>query len=173
MADDVPTRLRAAGLRVTSPRVAVYGALEAARLAGRHLTAAEVAEQARAQIGAVSTQAIYDCLDALGGAALVRRIEPAGHPALYESRVGDNHHHLVCRSCGTTADVDCTHGTAPCLTPADDLGFVVDEAEVIFWGLCAGCAAEAAGRLEQQDQADLATPGRPRRGPVGAVGPLH
>jgi Fur family transcriptional regulator, stress-responsive regulator len=133
--------LRAAGLRVTGPRLAVYEVLDAKRAEGRHLTAAEVAAGVRARTDGVSTQAVYDCLDALGRAGLVRRIEPAGQPALYEARVGDNHHHLVCRGCGRTVDVDCTHGTAPCLTPAADHGFVVDEAEVVYWGRCPDCAA--------------------------------
>jgi Fe2+ or Zn2+ uptake regulation protein len=136
-------RLRSAGLRVTSPRVAVLDALDAARdEVDHHLTAAVVAEQARARLGALSTQAVYDCLDVLVRSGLARRVEPAGHPALYEARVGDNHHHLVCRGCGLTRDVDCVHGSAPCLVPtlpAPDAGFVVDEAEVTFWGWCASC----------------------------------
>jgi Fe2+ or Zn2+ uptake regulation protein len=136
-----PGLLRAAGLRVTGPRLAVYEVLDAGRADGRHLTAAEVAAGVRARTDGVSTQAVYDCLAALGRAGLVRRIEPAGQPALYETRVGDNHHHLVCRDCGRTVDVDCTHGAAPCLTPAVDHGFVVDEAEVVYWGRCPDCAA--------------------------------
>jgi Fur family ferric uptake transcriptional regulator len=90
-------------------------------------------------LGTVSTQAVYDCLEALAGAGLARRIEPAGHPARYESRVGDNHHHLVCRSCGATVDVDCAVGAAPCLTPSSSHGFLVEEAEVVFWGRCPEC----------------------------------
>ncbi len=137
----VPDRLRAAGLRATAPRVAVFGVLDDARAAGTHLTASEVAEAARARTPGISTQAVYDCLDALTRSGLVRRIEPAGRPALFEARVGDNHHHLVCRGCGRTVDVDCTHGVAPCLTPSVGHGFVVDEAEVVFWGLCPACVA--------------------------------
>lgn len=136
-------RLRAAGLRVTTPRLAVLDALDAARVAGgdHHLTVADVAARVREQRGSLSTQAAYDCLDALVGAGLARRIEPAGRPALYEARAGDNHHHVVCRVCGATADVDCAEGPAPCLLPAQHPpGFVVDEAEVIFWGRCATCA---------------------------------
>jgi Fur family ferric uptake transcriptional regulator len=133
--------LRAAGLRVTGPRLAVHAVLESGRADGRHLTAADVAAGVRARTDGVSTQAVYDCLDALARAGLVRRIEPAGQSALYETRVGDNHHHLVCRGCGRTVDVDCTHGAAPCLTPAADHGFVVDEAEVVYWGRCPDCAA--------------------------------
>lgn len=138
-------RLRAAGLRVTSPRVAVLDVLgEALTAEEHHLPASAVAERARARLGSLSTQAVYDCLDALVRAGLARRIEPAGHPALYEARVGDNHHHLVCRGCGATADVDCAVGAAPCLLPAAAPGFVVDEAEVTFWGWCPGCAATGA-----------------------------
>ena len=134
-------RLRAAGLRVTAQRLAVHDVLDGD---GRHLTAAQVAAGVRDRLDGVSTQAVYDCLDALTAAGLVRRIEPAGRAALYETRVGDNHHHLVCRGCGRTVDVDCTHGSAPCLTPATDHGFVVDEAEVVFWGRCAACASAPA-----------------------------
>ncbi|MCL3859515.1 transcriptional repressor [Actinotalea sp. K2] len=167
--------MRAAGLRVTGPRLAVYQALDTATATGRHLTAAVVTDAVRTRLGAVSTQAVYDCLEALTAAGLVRRIEPAGHPALYETRVGDNHHHLVCRGCGRTADVDCSHGTAPCLTPADDLGFVVDEAEVVFWGRCADCAASQAPssdglRVRQARGPAGARPVLPSRAP-GAAGP--
>jgi len=132
-------RLREAGLRVTAPRVAVLEALEAAR--GKdHLTAADVVRLVRGRLGAVSVQATYDCLEALVDAHLVRRIQPAGSPARFEARVGDNHHHAVCRSCGRTTDIDCVHGDSPCLTPSTTNGFRIDEAEVIFWGLCADCA---------------------------------
>ncbi|WP_129338004.1 Fur family transcriptional regulator [Cellulomonas endophytica] len=154
MATDVVGRLRAAGLRVTSQRTAVLEILDAAGRVGHgapgdvsghpHLTAAQVERATRARLGAVSTQAVYDCLDALTAAGLLRRIEPAGHPARFESRVGDNHHHLVCRGCGTMVDVDCTHGSAPCLRPDDDRGFALDEAEVTFWGLCPACRTPAA-----------------------------
>lgn len=140
MATPTQDRLRAAGLRVTTPRVAVLDVLQDA-LGQSHLAAADVVERVRAQVGAVSTQAIYDVLDAFTRAGLARRIEPAGHPARFEARVGDNHHHLVCRRCGSTADVDCVVGAAPCLTPSDTAGFVVDEAEVTFWGLCPTCAS--------------------------------
>ena len=95
----------------------------------------------RERFGAVSTQAVYDMLAACAAAGLLRRIEPAGHPARFERRVGDNHHHLVCRRCGRTEDVDCVIGAQPCLAAAEDLGFVVDEAEVVFWGLCPVCKA--------------------------------
>jgi Fe2+ or Zn2+ uptake regulation protein len=93
----------------------------------------------RAELGSVSTQAVYDVLAACVAAGLVRRIQPGGHPARYERRVGDNHHHVVCRRCGATADVDCVLGAAPCLTPDQACGYVVDEAEIVFWGLCPNC----------------------------------
>jgi Fe2+ or Zn2+ uptake regulation protein len=130
-------RLRGAGLRVTRPRVAVLRALAAAP----HSDVESVVSSVRDQLGGVSVQAVYDVLRALAAADLVRRIEPAGSPSRYELRVGDNHHHLVCRRCGRTADVDCATGTAPCLDPSQTHGFVLDEAEVTFWGLCPGCAA--------------------------------
>lgn len=138
---DGTARLRTAGLRVTRPRLAVLAALEA----HPHASVERVAARVRLSLGRVSTQAVYDVLSALTEAGLARRIEPAGSPAIYEARVGDNHHHLVCRSCGSVADVDCVAGPAPCLTPAgneaaDELGFVVDEAEVVFWGTCATCS---------------------------------
>ncbi|GAA1338829.1 Fur family transcriptional regulator [Saccharothrix algeriensis] len=127
--------LKDAGLRITAPRLAV---LE--WLAGHpHATADQVAEGVRARLGTVSTQAVYDVLHACSRTGLVRRIEPAGHPARFETRTGDNHHHLVCRRCGRTEDVDCVHGAAPCLEPSDTVGFAVDEAEVLFWGLCPDC----------------------------------
>ena len=137
--------LQAAGLRATQPRLAVLGVLTAARATGEHLPAAEVASRARARLGALSTQAVYDGLDALVGAGLARRIRPAdAASAVYEARAGDNHHHLVCRGCGLTRDVDCATGAAPCLVPAGlPAGFVVDEAELTFWGLCGACAASA------------------------------
>lgn len=127
--------LRAAGLRVTAPRTAAL-----VWLSGHpHATAEQVEAGIVAALGSVSTQAVYDVLSACAGAGLLRRIEPAGHPARYECRVGDNHHHLVCRVCGRTEDVDCATGTRPCLTPSDDLGYTLDEAEVVFWGKCPRC----------------------------------
>jgi len=128
-------RLRAADLRVTAPRLAVLAALPP----GCHLDAETVAKTARERLGSLSTQAVYDILRALTGAGLVRRIQPAGGPARFESRAGDNHHHLVCRGCGATVDVDCAVGAAPCLDPADTAGFAVDEAEVTYWGACPDC----------------------------------
>ena len=130
-------RLREAGLRVTAPRIAVLRAVAEQP----HSDADTVATHVRSRLGAVSTQAVYDVLRALVAADLLRRIEPAGRAALYETRVADNHHHLVCRTCGAVVDVDCVAGSAPCLTPDDPHGFVVDEAEVTFWGTCPGCTS--------------------------------
>lgn len=127
--------LRAYGLRVTKPRLAVLDILSQ----GGHLEVDEITRQARSQLDSVSTQAIYDVLGALARAGLARRIEPAGSPALYEARAGDNHHHIVCRACGAIADVDCAVGSAPCLDPNQTHGFEVDEAEVTYWGLCPAC----------------------------------
>ena len=135
----LPHSLREAGLRVTAPRLAV---LQAVRGEGRHRDVDAIAGAARARLGALSLQAVYDNLHLLEEAGLVRRIQPSGHPARYEARVGDNHHHIVCRRCGLTADVDCAVGAAPCLEPSADHGFVVQEAEVIFWGLCPHCQQE-------------------------------
>jgi Fur family transcriptional regulator, stress-responsive regulator len=135
-ADQVADSLRRSGLRVTAPRIAVYAAVSA--LPG-HPDVEAVAARVREQLGAVSTQAVYDGLRALTTVGLLRRIEPAGSPARYETRVGDNHHHVVCRVCGATRDIDCVEGAAPCLDPSDTGGFTVDEAEVTFWGLCPDC----------------------------------
>jgi Fur family transcriptional regulator, stress-responsive regulator len=132
---DTAATLRAAGLRVTASRLAVLSELRA----GQHLTADQVAVGVRDRVGAISTQAVYDVLGALTRAGLLRRIEPAGSPTRYETRVGDNHHHVVCRSCGAIADVDCAAGEPPCLAPSDAGGFVVDEAEITFWGMCPDC----------------------------------
>lgn len=134
-------RLRGVGLRVTRPRLAVLAVLDDAREAGDHLPVSDIVRGTRTRLGDVSTQAVYDCLEALSNAGLVRRVETAGSPARYESRVGDNHHHLVCRSCGLTVDVDCVVGAAPCLQPSDQHGFTIDEAEVVFWGVCSSCTA--------------------------------
>ena len=135
-ADSVETRLRAAGLRATSPRVAVLGVLEESR---EHLRVDELIARIRGAGGGISTQAAYDVCDALHRAGLARRIELAGQPARFEARTGDNHHHLVCRACGRTEDVDCAVGAAPCLEASDARGFAVDEAEVTYWGLCPAC----------------------------------
>jgi Fur family transcriptional regulator, stress-responsive regulator len=132
---DLASVVRDAGLRVTAPRVAVLSEVTE----GNHVTADQIAQAVRDRDGTISTQAVYDVLGALTRAGLVRRIEPAGSPARYETRVGDNHHHVVCRSCGAVADVDCSIGEPPCLEPSDAAGYVIDEAEVTFWGLCPAC----------------------------------
>ncbi|WP_309068141.1 Fur family transcriptional regulator [Microbacterium sp.] len=131
--------LRAAALRVTSPRVATLEAVHR----HAHADTDTVIRAVREQLPAVSHQAVYDSLHALTEAGLVRRIQPHGLVARYESRVGDNHHHLVCRSCDLIVDVACQHGAAPCMMPADPRGFAIDEAELIFWGLCPDCQAAA------------------------------
>jgi len=131
--------LRAAALYVTQPRLAVLAAVHA----NPHADTDSIFSAVRAPLPSVSRQAVYDVLHALTAARLVRRIEPAGSAARYEARVGDNHHHVVCRACGTIADVDCAVGEVPCLTAAEDHGFVIDEAEVVYWGTCSDCAASA------------------------------
>jgi Fur family transcriptional regulator, stress-responsive regulator len=134
---DLEGMLRGAALRVTRPRVAVLTALQE----HPHADTDTIIEAVRTQSGHVSHQAVYDVLRALTLAGLVRRIEPAGSVARYEARTGDNHHHVVCRSCGAIADVDCVVGEAPCLTADDPHGFAIDEAEVTYWGLCPDCSA--------------------------------
>lgn len=131
----IAEELRGAGLRVTAARVAL---LETVR-AGDHLDVESIASGVRERVGHISLQAVYEALHALAAAGLVRRIEPAGSAARYEGRVGDNHHHIVCRTCGAVADVDCAVGHAPCLHASNDHGFTIDEAEVIYWGLCPNC----------------------------------
>lgn len=132
---DGPDALRAAGLRVTAPRLAVLEAVAT----GSHADVETIAAAARSSLGALSKQAVYDILRVFVGAGLVRQIQPAGSPARYEARVGDNHHHLVCRHCGAIADVDCVIGAAPCLAPSDTADYHLDEAEVTHWGLCPTC----------------------------------
>ena len=133
---DVEQLLRGADLRVTRPRVAVLAAVHD----HPHADTDTIIGTVRGEIGDVSTQAVYDVLRALTTAGLVRRLEPAGSVARYESRVGDNHHHVVCRTCGAITDVDCATGDTPCLTASDDHGYVIDEAEVTYWGLCPSCS---------------------------------
>ncbi|HEY2176743.1 MAG TPA: Fur family transcriptional regulator [Mycobacteriales bacterium] len=133
--------LRRADLRVTRPRLAVLAAVHG----HPHADTDAISGAVRADFGGVSRQAVYDVLRALTDAGLVRRIVPAGSVARYEARVGDNHHHVVCRSCGDIADVDCAVGNTPCLTASDDQGFAIDEAEVVYWGRCPECDAAAAG----------------------------
>ncbi|MEV4604355.1 Fur family transcriptional regulator [Amycolatopsis sp. NPDC049253] len=134
-ATDPAERLRGVSLRVTKQRTAVLHAVAQRP----HADVETVVRAVRSELGAVSTQAVYDILAALGEVGLVRRIEPAGSPARFEVRTGDNHHHVVCRRCGAVADVDCAVGERPCLAPASTNGFVIDEAEVTYWGLCPSC----------------------------------
>jgi Fe2+ or Zn2+ uptake regulation protein len=132
--------LREHGIPVTAQRISVLRAVGARP----HATADAIAEEVRAWIGVISRQAVYDALGMLVRKGLIRRIQPAGSPARYENRTGDNHHHLICRSCGLTTDVDCALGAAPCLSVAADHGYRIDEAEVIFWGTCAACLTSGA-----------------------------
>jgi Fe2+ or Zn2+ uptake regulation protein len=136
---DLEQMLRGADLRVTRPRVAVLTAVHA----HPHADTDSVIGAVRRELPSVSHQAVYDVLRALTTAGLVRRIQPSGSVARYESRVGDNHHHVVCRSCGDIADVDCAVGEAPCLHASDNSGFAIDEAEVIYWGLCPACSTRS------------------------------
>jgi len=131
-------RLRERGLNVTAPRLAVLAAVEQL---GGHVDAGAIAAAAHDRLGSVSTPAVYDILNALTDAGLLRRIQPAGSPARYETRVGDNHHHLVCRTCGRVEDVDCVVGRAPCLHAGPDAAFPAEEAEITFWGQCERCRA--------------------------------
>ena len=139
MATDPADLLRQRGIQVTAQRLAVLRAV-----AGQpHVTADGVAEVVRAEIGAISLQSVYDALGVLVAERLIRRIQPAGSPARFEDRVGDNHHHLICRICGRLVDVDCAVGSAPCLTAVDDKDYEIDEAEVAYWGRCPDCLAQA------------------------------
>jgi len=141
MLNDPASLLRKHGLHVTAQRLAVLQAVSRRP----HSTADDVAEDVRVEIGAISRQAVYDALGMLAEKGIIRRIQPAGSPARYEDRVGDNHHHLICRCCGKTVDVDCAVGDTPCLTAVADSGYQIDEAEVIFWGTCPECRSAAAG----------------------------
>jgi Fur family ferric uptake transcriptional regulator len=127
--------LRDHGVQVTAQRLAVLDAVSTSS----HVSAEAVFEIAGGEIGAISRQAVYDALGVFVDKGLIRKIQPVGSPALYESRIDDNHHHLICRDCAAVADVDCAVGHAPCLTAADDLGYVIDEAEVVYWGRCPTC----------------------------------
>ena len=133
-------RLRQHGLQVTAQRLAVLRAASSRP----HSTADDIVKVVRVEIGAISRQAVYDALAVLGDKGLLRRIQPAGSAARYEDRVGDNHHHLICRTCGRMVDVDCAVGDTPCLTPAEDSGYEVDEAEVVYWGRCPECVEQSA-----------------------------
>lgn len=151
--------LRAAGLRVTQPRLAVLAAVSG----HPHGDTATVLAAVRGQLPAVSHQAVYDVLGILTERGLVRRIQPAGSVSRYELRVGDNHHHVVCRQCGAVADVDCAVGEVPCLTAVDDHGYAIDEAEVIYWGRCSTCL----------DATSTTTDANPAPGPADTKGNLH
>ncbi|MEA2158806.1 MAG: Fur family transcriptional regulator, stress-responsive regulator [Solirubrobacteraceae bacterium] len=135
--DDIAALLRRHGVRVTAQRLAVLRAVSDRP----HSTAADIDVSVRAEIGAVSLQGVYDALGTLTEKDIIRRIQPAGSPARYEARVGDNHHHLICRTCSRMVDVDCAVGFAPCLTASEDSGYEIDEAEVIYWGRCPECIA--------------------------------
>ncbi|MGE3277940.1 MAG: Fur family transcriptional regulator [Vicinamibacterales bacterium] len=139
MADAPADLLRERGIQVTAQRLAVFRAVSGQP----HITADRVAELVRGEIGTISLQSVYDALGLLVAEGLIRRIQPAGSPALYEDRVGDNHHHLICRVCGRVVDVDCAAGSAPCLAASDDRGYEIDEAEVAYWGRCPECQAAA------------------------------
>jgi Fe2+ or Zn2+ uptake regulation protein len=152
--------LRQHGIQVTAQRLAVLRAV-----AGQpHITADAVAEVVRARIGAISLQSVYDALGLLVAQGLLRRIQPAGSSARFEDRVGDNHHHLICRTCGRVVDVDCAVGEAPCLTAGDDRGYQIDEAEVAYWGRCPDCLRKAGAAPAP------VPPPRPRRSPPRRVG---
>jgi Fur family transcriptional regulator, stress-responsive regulator len=148
VATDLAALLRQHGLQVTAQRLAVLRAVSRRP----HIIADAVAEAVRAEIGAISMQAVYDALGALVTARLIRRIQPAGSPARFEDRVGDNHHHLICRVCGRTVDVDCAVGSAPCLEAADDSGYEIDEAEVVYWGRCPACLKKAKKHVKSRGQ---------------------
>jgi Fe2+ or Zn2+ uptake regulation protein len=140
--------LRQRGIQVTAQRLAVLRAV-----AGQpHITADGVAEVVRVEIGAISLQSVYDALGLLVAEGLIRRIQPTGSPARFEDRVGDNHHHLICRICGRMVDVDCAVGDAPCLTAKDDNGYEIDEAEVAYWGRCPECVAQSAAPSTSDSQ---------------------
>ena len=156
MVSDSAAMLRARGIQVTAQRLAVFRTV-----AGRpHITADAVAGIVRAEIGAISLQSVYDALSLLVAEGLIRRIQPSGSPARFEDRVGDNHHHLICRTCGRVVDVDCAAGSAPCLTPSDDRGYEIDEAEVAYWGRCPDC-------LKQSRKASRSARPAARRSPRG------
>jgi Fur family ferric uptake transcriptional regulator len=163
---DKAALLRRQGVQVTAQRLAVLRAVSERP----HHTAAEIDAVVRAQLGAVSLQAVYDALGVLTDKGIIRRIQPAGSPARYEARVGDNHHHLICRTCGRMVDVDCAVGDTPCLTAVDDAGYEINEAEVIYWGRCPECiaAATVASRAADRpmlpnEQSNMSSLGRDER----------
>jgi Fe2+ or Zn2+ uptake regulation protein len=148
MGADPSELLRQHGIQVTAQRLAVLRAV----MGQPHVTADRVAEAVRSEIGTISLQSVYDALGVLTAEGLIRRIQPSGSPARFEARVGDNHHHVICRVCGRVSDVDCAVGAAPCLTAADDLGYEIDEAEVIYWGRCPECASPSRRKRRQEEK---------------------
>jgi Fur family transcriptional regulator, stress-responsive regulator len=142
MVNDAAALLRERGIQVTAQRLAVMRAVSGQP----HITADAIAEVVRTEIGAISLQAVYDALGLLVSEGLIRRIQPSGSPARYEDRVGDNHHHLICRICGRVVDVDCAVGSTPCLKPNNDRGYEIDEAEVAYWGRCPDCLGKSRSR---------------------------
>jgi Fur family ferric uptake transcriptional regulator len=153
MAAPAEDLLREHGVNVTAQRLAVLNVI-----AGHpHITADRALEEARTQIGAISRQAVYDTLTLLTEKGLIRRIQPIGSPALYEDRVNDNHHHLICRGCAKVVDVDCAVGYTPCLTAADGMGYLIDEAEVAYWGRCPDCQGQAGAAVTDQTSRATAT----------------
>jgi Fe2+ or Zn2+ uptake regulation protein len=156
VATDPTALLRQRGLQITAQRLAVFRAVTSQP----HITADAIAEFVRAEIGAISLQSVYDALGVLVAEGLLRRIQPAGSSARFETRVGDNHHHLICRTCGRMVDVDCAVGAAPCLTALDDNGYEIDEAEVVYWGRCPVCVSKTV-RLKADPA--IASGGRRRR----------
>jgi len=153
MAAPAEEMLRRHGVNVTAQRLAVLHVVSA----HPHITADRALEEARAQIGAISRQAVYDTLTLLTEKGLIRRIQPIGSPALYEDRVNDNHHHLICRDCAKVVDVDCAVGYTPCLTAADDMGYLIDEAEVAYWGRCPDCQGQTGAAATDQTSRATAT----------------
>jgi Fur family ferric uptake transcriptional regulator len=151
--------LRQRGIQVTAQRLAVLGVVSNQP----HITADGVAEAVRIEIGSISLQSVYDALALLVTEGLIRRIQPAGSPARFEDRVGDNHHHLICRSCGRVVDIDCAVGAAPCLTAIDDMGYEIDEAEVAYWGRCPDCVGKSRARPRSSSSSATARRRAPRR----------
>lgn len=162
MTADLAALLRQRGIQVTAQRLAVLRAVSDEP----HITADGVAQAVRGEIGAISLQSVYDALNVLITAKLIRRIQPAGSPARFEDRVGDNHHHLICRTCGRLVDVDCAVGRAPCLKAKDDNGYEIDEAEVVYWGRCPDCREKPRNRSAAKRKNR-----RPRKGALGTTPP--
>ena len=163
MSSDPADLLRQRGIQVTAQRLAVMRAVASQP----HISADGISDVVRQEIGTISRQSVYDALTVLVPEGLIRRIQPAGSPARFETRVGDNHHHVICRECGRMSDVDCAVGAAPCLTAADDLGFEIDEAEVIYWGRCRDCTSSPHTTSSRPGQTP-ASPDTPRAGSSGA-----